>query len=118
MTKKFVNIYLSTLTSAGHKKTQDLLAIELKEFCVCSPIYTNEENLFELTESTYGAFLFTDNLEFVNGITSFISQLIESQIDLYSDLFSSIIKIYVLQIHTDSYRIIIEMNSASILQVV
>lgn len=117
MNKNILNKYFEFLSEIGHRNTHAFLGINLLEFGVLSEMYSDIEVIAEISKADNGVFLFKDNKDFTIRTLDLLSQYIENQTEIYSDLFDSDIKIYSLSIDNQSYIILIEVRMSLILKI-
>jgi hypothetical protein len=115
MNERLVKKYLEFLVEMGHKTTHSLMGINPLEFEVLSDTYSDKEIISELSTSKNGLYLFTDNSEFVIRAQNLLLPFIKNELEIYSDLFSSNIKISSLSIDNQYFTIMMKIRMSSIL---
>ena len=118
MNERLLKIFFEAFNTSGHKSANNYLVINDKNFSIFSMIYDINENIQNLEKSEYGGLLYTDNLDFVNQVKTAIQKNIFQELDVYSDLYNSTIKMLIFRQSDQKLKFIYEIPSKLVLRVI
>ena len=124
MKLRLINRFLKEIISGHHQRVSNALTIDSDNFDVfCSSHnFSNNENYQMLVNQEQGCYLYTnngyENRNFVKNFKSYLGKKIVNEIEIVSDIFNNKpIKILVIKVNEDDYRLIYEMHSADRLKI-
>ena len=124
MKHRLVKRFLSLITTDGHEMVSKGLSIDSDKFDVfCSSnFFSDNENYQMLLNQEQGCYLYTNNgianQNFVQNFKSFLGNKIVNEVDIVSNIFNNRqIKILVIKVNDDEFRLIYEMHSADRLRI-
>lgn len=112
---RIIEGFILAIETTGHKSASNFFNISLVNFgCFCSiSFYDNEDNFNKLLkDETQGCFLYNNNQEFAERFKTFLNGRIINEFSITSNLFNnSVIKILIIKVKEDEFRLVYEMNS-------
>lgn len=124
MKHRLVKRFLSLIITDGHERVSKGLSIDSDNFDVfcSSDFFSDNENYQMLLNQEQGCYLYTNNgianQNFVQNFKSFLGNKIVNEVDIVSNLFNNRqIKILVIKVNDDDFRLIYEMHSADRLRI-
>jgi hypothetical protein len=124
MNQQFINIFLRELINAGHQMICDAMSIDSNNFDVLcsSKFFSEKENYQKLVKHKQGCYLYINNCStnpnFVQNFKTFLENKIVNEIDIISNIFNNKpIKILIVKIKEDDFRLIYEIHSADRLKI-
>lgn len=118
MNERLLEMFFEIFKSSGHKSANNNFVINDKNFSIFSMIYDINENIQNLEKSEYGGLLYTDNLDLVNQVKTAIQKNIFQELDVYSDLYNSTIKMLIFRQSDQNLKFIYEIPSKLVLRAI